>query len=125
MELQGKRVAILVEDGYEDRELWYPTLRLREAGAHVPVVATGAARYPSAHAVVGPADPPAAAGPARSPRADYRGAYTHGGCGLSACGRAVIDRQVWRGVGGTAGVFGVVSVRRFPLAPEHACHSVH
>lgn len=37
MELQGKRVAILVEDNYEDLELWYPTLRLLEAGAHVTV----------------------------------------------------------------------------------------
>jgi len=38
MELSGKRVAILAEDYYEDLELWYPLLRLREAGATVSVV---------------------------------------------------------------------------------------
>ena len=38
MELQGKRVAILAEDMYQELELWYPLLRLREAGAEVVVV---------------------------------------------------------------------------------------
>jgi protease I len=40
--LRGKRVAILAEDLYEELELWYPLLRLREAGADVIVVGTGA-----------------------------------------------------------------------------------
>jgi putative intracellular protease/amidase len=39
MELHGKRVA-MVEDQYEDLELWYPALRLREAGDRVTVVGT-------------------------------------------------------------------------------------
>jgi protease I len=38
MQLSGKRIAILAEDYYEDLELWYPLLRLREAGATVSVV---------------------------------------------------------------------------------------
>ncbi len=38
MELAGVRVAVLAEDLYEDLELWYPVLRLREAGAEVRVV---------------------------------------------------------------------------------------
>lgn len=33
--LQGKRVLIFVGDDYEDLELWYPRLRLEEAGASV------------------------------------------------------------------------------------------
>ena len=37
-EAQGKRVAVLVEKLYEDLELWYPVLRLREAGAAVTIV---------------------------------------------------------------------------------------
>ena len=35
--LAGQRVLIFVEDAYEDLELWYPKLRLIEAGAHVTV----------------------------------------------------------------------------------------
>ena len=33
-----KRVAILVHDGYQDLEFWYPLLRLREEGVPVSVV---------------------------------------------------------------------------------------
>ena len=36
--VKGKRVAVLVEKFYEDLELWYPVLRLREAGCHVQIV---------------------------------------------------------------------------------------
>ena len=35
MALRGKDVVVLVEDGYEDIELWYPYYRLREEGAEV------------------------------------------------------------------------------------------
>ena len=38
MELQGKRVAVLVEDDYQELELWYPVLRMREAGAEVRII---------------------------------------------------------------------------------------
>lgn len=38
MELKGTRVAVLAEENYEDLELWYPVLRLREAGAEVRIV---------------------------------------------------------------------------------------
>jgi protease I len=41
MNLQGKRVALLVEDEYQELEFWYPNLRLREAGATVVVVGSG------------------------------------------------------------------------------------
>ena len=33
--LDGVRILALVGDDYEDLELWYPKLRLEEAGAHV------------------------------------------------------------------------------------------
>jgi protease I len=42
--LKGKRVAIFAEDLYEDLELWYPLLRLKEEGAEVAVVGPGEAR---------------------------------------------------------------------------------
>lgn len=49
MDLHGKRVAILAENLYEDLELWYPALRLREAGAEVTIVGAGAETYTSKH----------------------------------------------------------------------------
>jgi len=38
MELDGKRIAVLAEDRYQELELWYPLIRMREAGADVKVV---------------------------------------------------------------------------------------
>jgi protease I len=35
--LREKRILMFVDDVYEDLELWYPKLRLAEAGAHVTV----------------------------------------------------------------------------------------
>ncbi len=50
MELEGKRVAVLAEDNYEDLELWYPYYRLKEEGAEVKVVGTGrASSFTSKH----------------------------------------------------------------------------
>ena len=38
MDLQGKRVAVLVEQQYQEMEVWYPVYRLREAGCKVTLV---------------------------------------------------------------------------------------
>jgi protease I len=38
MEIKGKRVLLMVEDRYQVLELWYPLIRLREAGAETVVV---------------------------------------------------------------------------------------
>ncbi|SEQ73148.1 protease I [Virgibacillus subterraneus] len=38
MRLTDKRVIALVEDGFEDLELWYPVLRLQEEGTDVHLV---------------------------------------------------------------------------------------
>lgn len=42
--LAGKKIAVLAEDLYEDLELWYPVLRLREEGAEVTLAGTGMKR---------------------------------------------------------------------------------
>lgn len=55
--LEGRRVAVLAENMYEDMELWYPLMRLREAGAEVSVVApTAGATYRSKHGLEVKAD---------------------------------------------------------------------
>ena len=47
MSLDGKRVAILVEDLYQDQEVWYPYFRLKEEGVEVLVVGTNKKEYTS------------------------------------------------------------------------------
>src|SRR3954447_5498931 len=55
--VKGKRVAVLVEKMYEDLELWYPVLRLKEAGCDVKVVGPKAGEsYPSKHGYPARAD---------------------------------------------------------------------
>ena len=48
MDLTGKRAAILVEQQYQEMEVWYPLYRLREAGCKVTLVGPEAGQnYPS------------------------------------------------------------------------------
>lgn len=50
MSLKGKKIIVLAEDDYEDLELWYPLLRMREEGAKVDVVGSGTKKeYKSKH----------------------------------------------------------------------------
>ena len=63
--LNGKRVLMFVGDLYEDLELWYPRIRLQEAGAEVVAAGpeagaayTGKHGYPAeSDAAVGDVDP--------------------------------------------------------------------
>jgi protease I len=41
MSINGKRIALMIEDEYQILEGWYPYLRLTEAGAIVTVVGSG------------------------------------------------------------------------------------
>jgi len=48
IELKGLRTAILVEQQYQEMEVWYPLYRLREAGCQVTLVGPEAGKtYPS------------------------------------------------------------------------------
>lgn len=41
MALKNKKIAVLVEQDYQDLEVWYPVLRMKEEGAEVITVGTG------------------------------------------------------------------------------------
>jgi protease I len=44
-----RKIAVLVEDLYQDLEVWYPYLRLKEEGFDVRTVGTGKGQYKSKH----------------------------------------------------------------------------
>ena len=54
MELSGKRVGIFVEKMYQEFEFWYPYFRMKEAGAKVSIIGTGAKEYPSLNGLPAP-----------------------------------------------------------------------
>jgi protease I len=41
MRLEGKKVGVFIEEGFEDLEFWVPVMRLREEGADVTIIGTG------------------------------------------------------------------------------------
>ncbi len=48
MDLSGKRIAIMIDQQYQELEVWYPLYRFREAGGEVVCVAPEAGKeYPS------------------------------------------------------------------------------
>jgi protease I len=74
--LAGKRVLMFVEHVYEDLELWYPKLRLAEAGAEVVVAGPKAGeKYAGKHSYPCVAD----AAIAEMKSADFDGVVVPGG----------------------------------------------
>ncbi len=56
MGLEGKHLAVLLEELYEDPEFWYPYYRFQEAGARVTAVAPKVKEYKSKHGFPATAD---------------------------------------------------------------------
>jgi len=54
MELSGKRVAIFIENKYQEFEFWYPYFRMKEAGAKVTIVGTGPKEFLSGNNIPAP-----------------------------------------------------------------------
>jgi len=76
MTTSQKAVAILVHEGYQDLEFWYPLLRLREEGKPVTVIAAEADKtYFSQLEYPVIAD----LGIAQAKAADYAGVFVPGG----------------------------------------------
>ena len=74
--LNGRRIAVLIENTYQDLEFWYPTLRLRAAGAEVKVVGESAGKaYAGSHGY--PAQAEVGAGDVRAE--DFDGVVIPGG----------------------------------------------
>lgn len=56
-ELSGKKIIIYVENFYEDKEFWYPHIRMKEAGAEVVVAGPEAGKtYKGKHGLPAEAD---------------------------------------------------------------------
>ena len=73
--LTGRRLLLFVDDVYEDLELWYPKLRLLEAGAEVTVAGQAGRRYAGKHGYPCTAD----ATIAEMKAADFDGVVIPGG----------------------------------------------
>jgi len=59
-ELENRNLGVLVEDLFEDLELWYPLIRMREAGAKVVLLGTGKDSYRGKHGLTATPDGPVA-----------------------------------------------------------------
>ena len=44
MKLRGKRIAVLVDNAYQEMEVWYPYFRFKEAGAECVLVGAEAGK---------------------------------------------------------------------------------
>ena len=56
MKLTGKRIALFVEDMFNDREFWYPYYRMKEEGAEVRIIGPRRATFTAKEGITADAD---------------------------------------------------------------------
>lgn len=56
MKLKNKRIAMFLENKYEDLEFWYPCIRMKEEGAKVEIIAPEKAEYKGKHGLPAKSD---------------------------------------------------------------------
>ncbi len=56
MRLKGKRVVILVDEGFEDLEFWVPRMRLEEEGAEIVIASRKPGTYRGKHCLTATAE---------------------------------------------------------------------
>ncbi|MBD3217799.1 MAG: DJ-1/PfpI/YhbO family deglycase/protease [candidate division Zixibacteria bacterium] len=54
--MDGKKVAIFIDNIYEDLEFWYPKIRMTEEGADVTVIGAKAGSFSGKHGIPGKSD---------------------------------------------------------------------
>jgi protease I len=104
MSAKGKRVAILVEDIYEDPELWYPYYRLLEEGVKVTLVGPEAKVYTSKHGYPAKADVAAEAVSAN----DFDGIVVPGGFAPDRLRRYPAVLNLVRGINAKGGLVAAI-----------------
>jgi protease I len=56
MSLEGKHIALFIDEMFEDLEYWYPLLRLKEAGADVITIGHKVGTFTGKHGLPGKSD---------------------------------------------------------------------